>query len=124
MIFNQNLPAIVSSLRQEDLRVLCDGSFDVGYGTSAWFPDGDGYLVRGVDIVPIGSDILDATRCELARIYTILRITQCMIQYFNLDEAAIEIGSDCENGLNRTLLSTDKTPLYYINGSHFDLINC
>ena len=33
------------------------------------------------------------------------------------------MGSDCESGLNRTLLSKGQTPLYYTNGSHLDLIN-
>ena len=74
-------------------------------------------------MVPIGSDTLDATRCELAGMYTILRIVECMVQYFNIEDAAIEISSDCESGLNRTLLNNDKTPLYYAHGSHLDFIN-
>ena len=59
MTFNQNLPDIVSSLQQGDLRAVCDGSFDVGYGTTAWCLDGDVYIVRGINIAPIGSDTLE-----------------------------------------------------------------
>ena len=55
-----------------DLRVVCDSSFDVGYGSSAWFIDDNGCITREVNIVPIKSDNLDATRCELAGIYTVL----------------------------------------------------
>ena len=47
----------------------------------------------------------------------------CMIQYFNLDTASIDIGSDCEGGLKRILLNTDQRPLYYVNDSHLDMIN-
>ena len=46
-----------------------------------------------------------------------------MIQYFNLDTSSIEIGSDCEGGLKRTLLNTDQTPLYYVTESYLDMIN-
>ena len=73
--------------------------------------------------MPIGSDTLDATGYKLAGIYTILRVAECIVQYFRIEEAAIEVELDCKSGINRTLLSSDKTPLYYINGSHLDLIN-
>ena len=46
-----------------------------------------------------------------------------MGKYFNITEAAIDVRSDFESGLKRTLLSTDKTLLYYNNDSHLDLIN-
>ena len=46
-----------------------------------------------------------------------------MIQSFNLDTSNIEIGSDCEGGLKRTLLNTDQTPLYYVTGLYLDMIN-
>ena len=118
-----HLQAIVTSLQQGNLRAVCDGSFDAYYGSAAWCIDGDGAIMRGVNLVPIGSDTMDATRCELAGIYTILRIIECIIQYFHIETASIEIGSDCESGLNRTLLNTDSTPLYYVNSSHLDMIN-
>ena len=56
-------------------------------------------------------------------IYTILRIIECVIGFFKLKSASIEIGSDCKGGLKRTLLNPDQTPLYYVNGSYLDLIN-
>ena len=105
------------------MSAVCDGSFDDDYSSAAWYIDGDGAIIRGVNIVPVGSDTLDATRCELAGIYTILRIIEYIIQYFSIENASIEIGSDCEGGLKRTLLNTDTTPLYYTNGSHLDMIN-
>ena len=110
-------------LQRVDLRAVCDGSFDDTYGSSAWCLDDDGTIIRGVNIVLIGSDTLDATRCELAGIYSILLIIECIIGFFKLESASIEISSDCEGGLKRTLLSTEQTPLYYVNGSHLDLIN-
>lgn len=123
MTVNQYLPTIVSSLKQGDLRVIYDSSFNDGYGTIIWCLDGGGCIVRGLNIVPIGSDTLDATRYKLAGIYTILRIIQCMVQYFKLDEAVIEVGSDCKSDIDCTLLTTYKIPFYYTNGSYLDLIN-
>lgn len=71
----------------------------------------------------IGSETLDATHYELAGIYTILRIFQCLVQYYGIDDASIEIDSNYEGCLKRTLLNTDETPLYYVNDSHADPIN-
>lgn len=68
----------------------------------------------GINVVPIGSDILDITRWELAGMYTILCIAEYMVQYCNIHTPAIELGSNYESGLNLILLSTDKTPVYYI----------
>ena len=74
--FGEHLQAIVGSLQQGNLRVVCDGSFDNHYGSNAWCINGDGDIIRGINLLPIDSDILDATRYELAGIYTILRITE------------------------------------------------
>ena len=110
-------------MKNGNSRDVCDGSFDPGYGTAAWCINGDGNIIRGVNIVPIGSDNIDDTRCELVGMYTILRIVDCMVQYYNINDASIEVGSDYESGLNRTLLSKDQILLYYTNDSHLDLIN-
>ena len=121
--FGEHLQAIVGSLQQGDLRAVYDGSFDNHYDSAAWCVDDDGAIIRGVNLVPVGSNTLDATRCELVGIYTILRIIECIIQYFHIETTSIEIGSDCESGLNKTLLNTDTTPSYYVNGSHLDIVN-
>ena len=71
-----HLQAIVTSIQQGNLRAVCDGSFDAYYGSAAWCIDGDGAIMRGVNLVSIGSDTMDATRCELVGIYTILRIKE------------------------------------------------
>ena len=52
---------IVTALTNGELRAVCDGSYDIGYGTSGWCIDGSSAIMRGVNIVPIGSDSLDAT---------------------------------------------------------------
>ena len=78
---------------------MCDRSCDNGYRSAAWYLDGDVSVARGVNLVPIVSDILDATRCELARIYTILRIVECMVHCFGIQSSAIEIGCDCGGGM-------------------------
>ena len=77
----------------------------------------------GGNLVPVGSDTLNATRCELSGIYTILCIIECIIQYFHIESASIEIGKDCESGLNNILINTDTKPLYYVNDSHLDIVN-
>ena len=82
---------------------MCDRSCDNGYRSAAWYLDGDVSVARGVNLVPISSDILDTTRCELAGIYTILRIVECMVQFFGVQSAAIDIGCDFEGGLKHTL---------------------
>ena len=64
--FGDHLQAIVVSLQKCDLRAVCDGSFNDTYGSAAWCIDGDGAIIGGVTIVPVGSDTLDSTRCELA----------------------------------------------------------
>ena len=102
--FQEYLPAIISSLRRGDLRALCDGYFDYGYGTAAVCLDGNGYRIRGVNIVPIDSDTLDLTQRELGEIYTIKRIAEYMVVYYQLENAAIEIGCNYERGLKRTLI--------------------
>ena len=114
---------MIASLQRGDLQAVYDSSFDSGYGSAAWCIDGNGSVIRGVNIVPIDSDTLDATQCELAGIYIIMRLVEYMIQYFVLKTASIAILSNCEEELKWTLLSTDKPPLYYVNGSHLDLIN-
>lgn len=48
------LPAIVASLYEGNLRAVCDDSFDTTYETTAWWVDGDGLILRGVNIVPMG----------------------------------------------------------------------
>ena len=73
------LPAIFDSLQKENVQALCDGYFDSGYGTVAWCIDGKGLILRGVNIVYRDSDPLDATHCELAGIYSILRIIEYII---------------------------------------------
>ena len=59
--FSEHLQAIVGSLQQGDLRAVCDSSFDNHYGSAAWCIDGDGAIIRGVNLVPVGNDTLDAT---------------------------------------------------------------
>ena len=88
-----------------------------------WCIDGDDNIIRRLNSVPIDSDALDARRCELAGIYTTLCIVYCMVQYYSINDADIEVSSDFESCLNRTLLSKDQDPLFYTNGSHLDLIN-
>ena len=61
---------------------MCDGSYDNGYGSTSWCLDEDGSVARGVNIFPIASGTIDATRCELAGIYNILLIVECMVQFF------------------------------------------
>ena len=65
------ISGITSALLDGCPRAVCDGSFDIGYVTAGWCVDGNGIIVRGVNIVPIVSDTLDPTTCELAGIYTI-----------------------------------------------------
>lgn len=72
-----NISQLATVLTSGELRAVCDGSFDVGYGPSGWCIDGVSFILRGVNIVPIGSDSLDANRCELAGTYTLLRIAEC-----------------------------------------------
>ena len=67
IMLNDHLPAIIT-YKKGNLRSVCDGSFDPGYGTSAWCIDGDGSIIRGVNMVPIDNDTMDTTRCELAGI--------------------------------------------------------
>lgn len=74
-----NLTGRFSSLRHRNLRAVCNGFFNSGYSTSAWCLEGDGSVARGVNIVPIVSNTINATRCELSGIYTILRITQYLV---------------------------------------------
>ena len=69
--FQDYLPAI---LQRGDLQAVYDNSFDYNCGTVVWCLNGNESIIRGVNIVPIGSDILDSTQCELGGIYTILRI--------------------------------------------------
>ena len=102
---------------------MCDGSFDIGYGTAGWCIDGSSAILRGVNRVPIGSDSLDATRCELAGIYTVLRIIECLAAFHNIPHGSVEVGCDCEGGLKRTLLRKKIQKWNYVNGSHLDLIN-
>ena len=99
-----DISQLVEALVRGDLRAVCDGSFDIGYGTSGWCIDGCSAIMRGVNIVPIGSDSLDATRCELAGIYTVLRILECLSTFHNDAAGSVEVGCDCEGGLKRTLL--------------------
>ena len=92
-IVHNYLSAIVNSLQKENLRALCDGSFDSGHGTAAWCINGNGIILRGVNIAPIGSDTLDAIRCKLAGIYSILRIIEYIIAYYKYRQ------STCGSGL-------------------------
>ena len=114
---------LTSALRNGELRAVCDGSYDIGYGTSGWFIDGSSAIMRGVNIVPIGSDSLDATRCELAGIYTVLRILECFAIFHNITSGKVEIGCDYEGGLKRTLLREKYIKYNYTNSSYLDLIN-
>ena len=66
--FGDNLQTIVVSLQRGDLRAVCDCSFDDGYGSDAWCIDGDRTIIRGANIVPVGSYTLDETQCELVGI--------------------------------------------------------
>ena len=114
---------LVDSLTNGTIRAVCDGSFDIGYGTAGWCIDGNNAILRGVNLVPIGGDSLDATRCELAGIYTVLRIIECLATFHNISHGSVEVGCDCEGGLKRTLLRKKIKKWNYVNGSHLDLIN-
>ena len=74
--FGEHLQVIVGSLQHGNLQAVYDGLFDNHYDSATWCIDGDGSIIRGVNLVPAGSDTLDAARCELAGIYTILRINE------------------------------------------------
>ena len=52
----------------------------------------------------IGSDNMDATRCELAGLYKILRIIECIVKVCEVEEGNIEKECDYEGGLKRALL--------------------
>ena len=96
------LPELVSEFHPGVMRSACDGSFDEDSSTVAWYIDGNRSIIRGVNIVPLGSVTLDPKRCELADIYTILRIVDFMVKYYDLDNGVIEIGCDCKGGLIQT----------------------
>ena len=117
------LPDIVLALECGNLRAIYKGPFDIRYGTMAWYIDGHRSIIRGVNVVSIGSNTINTIRYELAGIYNIIQIIKYMVHYFCLDKVVIEIGCDCEGGLKRTPLKTDKSPLNYIYGSHLDRIN-
>ena len=87
-----NVSQLATALANEVIRAVCDGSFDDSYGTSGWCIDSSGAIIRGVNIVPLGSGSLDATRCELGGIYTVLRITECLASFHNITNGSIEIG--------------------------------
>lgn len=117
------LPEIISSLQCGDLRAVCDGSFDCSYGTVPWCLEGSGSIIQGANVVPIRSDTLDPVRCEFGGIYTILRITDLMVVYCNLEGVAVEIWCDYEGGLRRTLSRQTISPLNYVNCLHLDMVN-
>ena len=110
-------------LQRGNLRGVCDGSFDDGYGTEAWYIDGNGSTIGGVNVVPVGNDTLDLICCGLAGIYTILHIIECMVEYDHMNNASIEIGCNCEGGIKRTLLCKTIPPLNYVYSSHLEIIN-
>ena len=60
-------------------------------GTTYWCLDGNSSIICGVNIVPFGSDTLDPIRCELASIYIILQLVECMVDHYYLKTAVIEI---------------------------------
>ena len=110
-----DMPQLATALANEAIRDVCDGSFDDGYGTSGWCINSIGVIIRGVNIVQLGSGSLDATRCELGGIYTILRIIECLASFNNITNGSIEIGCDCEGGLKRTLLRKKVLTHNYVN---------
>ena len=116
-------PDIVSSLRDGTLRAVYDGSFDRSYDTAAWCIEGNGGIIRGVNIVQLGSDTLDSTRCEIADIYTTSKVIDCIILYHDLDGGAVEISCDCESGFKRTLLREVILTIQFVHGVHLDIIN-
>ena len=95
----------------------------MGYSTVDWCIDGNGSIIRGFNTVPLDSDTLDPTQCELAGIYTILRIVDFMVTYFQLDKGLTEIGCDYKGGLVRTLLREVYSEFHFVAGSHLDLVN-
>ena len=115
LIFQHYLPDVVSALSSGHLRAVYDGSFDSGYGTTAWCINSDGSIIRGVSIVHIKRSTLDVTHCDLAGIYYILRIIKFMTRYYQIDSTNIELGSYYDGGLAQALLNSDKTPLRYIH---------
>lgn len=117
------ISVLVQALISGELRAVCNVSFDVGYGLAGWCIDEGGTIIRGVNIVPLSSDALDPTRCELVCIYTVLQIIECISSYYNIETGSIEIGREDEGGLKRALLRTKISTLNYVNRSHIDLIN-
>ena len=85
------LPDTVLSIRDGILRSVYDGSFDKLHGTAVWCLEVNEGIIHGVNIVLLGSDTLDFTRRELASIYKILKVINCIIFYYKLDSSAIEI---------------------------------
>lgn len=73
--------------------------------------------------IHIGSNIIDVVRCELADIYSTLRIIECMRVNYNIESINIELGSGCEGDLTQMLLESNKTSLQYVHGTLLDLIN-
>ena len=52
----------------------------------------------------IGIDNMYPTQFELAGLYIILRIIECIAKNYKVEEGNIEIGCDCEGSLKQTLL--------------------
>ena len=114
---------IFTALQNGVLRAVCDGSFDVDYVTVAWCIYGIRTIIRGVNIVSIGSYTMESIIFELGGVYTIIRVMECLTNYYELAGGKIELGCDYEGGLKRILLYRRILKPQFFSGSHLDLVN-
>ena len=59
IIFLVYLPDLVSVFHSGALRLVCDGSFDKGYGTATWCNDGNWSIICEVDNVLLDKQVFD-----------------------------------------------------------------
>ena len=57
----EQLPTIVTTKQNGEISAVFDGSFDLDYGTVIWYIDDNVTIKWGLNIVLIGSDIVDVT---------------------------------------------------------------
>lgn len=101
------------------LRAVYDCFVDNGDSAATWRLDVNGSIVRGVNTIPISSNTLDPKRSKLGGIYTILRITECMVDYYTVESVAIEIRY--EGSLKHNFFG--KILSLYRNYFHLDITN-
>ena len=97
---------MVESLRKDILCAFIDGSFENLYGMARQCIIGDNSITKGVSVCRISIDAIGPTRCELDGMYMVVRMVQCIIEYYGINNGTITIGTSCENGLKRTFQKT------------------